>query len=197
MQGCARSQGGNIDVSQAVRVALFALGVGFLAANLRIFGQFIRYRLLRPTALVTWPSEKPPLYGWLLALGMVAGVLVFVKLVVQQQPPQRAFGEGMMLLYYAYAVPLRVRIGRGLYTGGIWSDGGYVRYSKIGGLSWREGAAITLVIIYRVRSLTRRLTVPQARYAEVRRLLREKIAAQDIHFTGKALDLGTDQRDLV
>ena len=146
---------------------------------------------------MTWPGEKPPLYGWLMALGLVAGVLVFVKLVVQQQPPQRAFGEGMMLLYYACAVPLRVRIGRGLYAGGIWSDGGYVPYSRIGGLSWREGATITLVIIYRLRSLARRLTVPHAHYGEVRRLLRDKIAAHDIHFTGKTLDLGTDQRDLV
>ena len=128
---------------------------------------------------------------------MVAGVLVFVKLVVQQQPPQRAFGEGMMLIYYAYAVPLRVRIGRGLYAGGIWADGGYVPYSKIGGLSWREGATITLVIIYRLRSLARRLTVPQAHYGEVRRLLRDRIAAHDIHFTGKTLDLGGDQRDVV
>ena len=146
---------------------------------------------------MTWPSEKPPLYGWLLALGVVAGVLVFIKLVVQQQPPQRAFGEGMMLLYYAYAVPLRVRIGRGLYAGGIWSDSGYVPYSKIGGLSWREESTITLVIIYRLRSLARRLTVPQAHYGEVRRLLRDKIAAHDIHFTGKALDLGGDHRDVV
>lgn len=144
-----------------------------------------------------WPGDKPPLYGWLLAFGVAAGVLVFVKLVVQQQPPQRAFGEGMMLLYYAGAVPLRLRIGRGLYRGGIWSDGGYVPYSKIGGLSWREGAAITLLIIYRLRSLTRRLTVPRAHYAEVRRLLRDKIAARDIHFTGTALDLGTDERDRV
>ena len=102
-----------------------------------------------------------------------------------------------MLLYYAYAVPLRLRIGRGLYAGGIWSDGGYVPYSKIGGLSWREGTTITLVIIYRLRSLARRLTVPQAHYGEVRRLLRDKIAAHDIHFTGKMLDLGADQRDLV
>ncbi len=146
---------------------------------------------------MTWPSEKPPLYGWLLALGVVAGVLVFIKLVVQQQPPQRAFGEGMMLLYYAYAVPLRVRIGRGLYAGGIWSDSGYVPYSKIGGLSWREESTITLVIIYRLRSLARRLTVPQAHYGEVRRLLRDKIAAHDIHFTGRALDLGADQRDVI
>lgn len=191
------SREGDIDVPRAVGVALFALGVGFLVANLRILGQFVRYRRLRASALVTWPSEKPPLYGWLLALGVVAGVLVFIKLVVQQQPPQRAFGEGMMLLYYAYAVPLRVRIGRGLYAGGIWSDSGYVPYSKIGGLSWREESTITLVIIYRLRSLARRLTVPQAHYGEVRRLLRDKIAAHDIHFTGKALDLGADQRDVI
>ena len=191
------SREGDIDVPRAVGVALFALGVGFLVANLRILGQFVRYRYLRASALVTWPSEKPPLYGWLLALGVVAGVLVFIKLVVQQQPPQRAFGEGMMLLYYAYAVPLRVRIGRGLYAGGIWSDSGYVPYSKIGGLSWREESTITLVIIYRLRSLARRLTVPQAHYGEVRRLLRDKIAAHDIHFTGKALDLGADQRDVI
>lgn len=191
------SREGDIDVPRAVGVALFALGVGFLVANLRILGQFVRYRRLRASALVTWPSEKPPLYGWLLALGVVAGVLVFIKLVVQQQPPQRAFGEGMMLLYYAYAVPLRVRIGRGLYAGGIWSDSGYVPYSKIGGLSWREESTITLVIIYRLRSLARRLTVPHAHYGEVRRLLRDKIAAHDIHFTGKALDLGADQRDVI
>lgn len=124
-------------------------------------------------------------------------MLVFVKLVVQQQPPQRAFGEGMMLVYYACAAPLRVRIGRGLYAGGIWSDGGYVPYSRIGGLSWREEAPITLVIIYRLRSLARRLTVPQAHYGEVRRLLRDKIAAHDIRFTGKTLDLGGDDRDVV
>lgn len=55
---------------------------------------------------MTWPSEKPPFYGWLLAFGVVAGVLVFIKLIGQQQPPIRVLGEGMMLVYYAYALPL-------------------------------------------------------------------------------------------
>lgn len=184
-------------MSGPVDVALFALGVGFLLAILRILGQFVRYRRLRPSALVTWPAEKPPLYGWLLAFGLVAGVLVFVKLVVQQQPPQRAFGEGMMLIYYAYAVPLRVRIGRGLFARGIWSDAGFVPYAKIGGLSWREEATIKLVIIDRLRSLARPLTVPQKHYAEVRRLLRDKIATDDIQLAGRTLDLGADARDLI
>lgn len=181
----------------AIGLALFLLGVGFLIATLQIAAQFIHYRRLRPGALVTWPPETPPTYPWMLALGVVAGILVFVKVVVQQQPPQRAFGEGMMLLYYAYAVPLRLKIGRGLYADGIWADGGYIPYTKIGGLSWREGKTITLVIIYRLRNLARRLTVPRAHYAEVRRHLRDKIGAHDIDVTGKPLDLGGDVRDHV
>lgn len=146
---------------------------------------------------MTWRREAPPFYGWLLAFGVVVGVLVFVKLVVQQQPATRAFGEGMMLVYYAYALPLHLRIGRGLYADGIWSDSAFVPYASICGLSWREDTCITLVIILRVRSLARSLTVPQARYGEVRRLLRDKIATHDMHFTGKMLDPGTDERNLV
>jgi hypothetical protein len=45
--------------------------------------------------------------------------------------------------------------------------------------------------------LTRYLDVPQEHYGEVRRLLRDKIAAHDIHFTGKGLDLGADEREMV
>ena len=181
----------------AVRVALVVLGVGFLFATLRIVIQFLRYRSFRHSALVTWPVEAPATYPWMLGLGVIAGILVFIKLVVQQQPPQRAFGEGMMLLYYAYAVPLRLKIGLGLYTDGIWTDAGYIPYAKIGGFSWREGKAIKLVISYRLRRIARSLTVPRDHYAEVRRFLRDKIAAHDIDFTGKTLDLGGDDRNRV
>ena len=71
-------------------------------------------------------------------------------------------------------------------------------YSAIGGLSWREERQqITLVIIYRLRNLVRRLVVPRGHYAEVRRVLRDRIAAHDIHFTFKTLDVGADERDRV
>jgi len=176
---------------------MFALGVGFLVANLRIFFQFFRFVRLRSSALLIWPSEKPPLYGWFLAFGVVAGGLVFVKLIVQQQPLIRAFGECMMLVYYAYAIPLRLRINRGLYARGIWSDTGFVPYGSIVGLRWREDSRITLVLMHRMRNFGQSLTVPQVHYAAVRRLLRDKIATHDINFTGKSLDLGTDDRDLV
>ena len=68
----------------------------------------------------------------------------------------------------------------------------------IGGLAWREEEQPTLVMMHRMRAFARSLAVPQSYYGAARRLLRDKIAAHDIHFTGKGLDLGVhDERDLV
>ena len=51
-------------------------------------------------------------------------------------------------------------------------------------------------MMYRMRNFARRLAVPETYYGEARRLLRDKIATHDIHFTGKTLDLGLhDERD--
>ena len=175
---------------------LVILGIGFLFANVRLFADLFRYWKRRSRALLTWPGRKPPQYGLLLALGVVFGLLLFYKLVIAGWPPSRVFGEGMMFLYYGYAVPLSLRIGRGFYEDGIWAEGGFIPYSQIGGLTWREGDEITLVLISRVRKLARRLTVPHECYGAARRLLRDKIAAHDIMFVDKSLDLGMhDERD--
>jgi hypothetical protein len=175
---------------------LFVLGVGFLIANLRLLLQFIRFLTLRSSALLTWPGRRPPFYGLLLAIGMTLGMVIIYKLVVLRQHPVQVFGESMMMVYYGYAVPLSLRIGRGFYQDGIWADGGFIRYSNIGGLTWREGEQVTLVMMHRVRTFARRLVVPDGYYGAARRLLRDKIAAHDIHFTGKSLDLGLhDERD--
>ncbi len=177
--------------------ALLVLGVGFLVANLRLLARFVRFWTLRSSAVLTWPARRPTSYGISLAFGLLFGALVFGKVAIQQRPLVDAFGEGMMFIYYAYAFPLSLKIGRGLYADGIWSEHGFVPYRQIGGLSWREGTELTLVLINRVRNLVRHLEVPQERYGEVRRVLRDKIAAHDIQFTGKGFDLGTDERELV
>lgn len=175
---------------------LFVLGVGFFCANVRLLAQFIRFLKLRSSALLTWPGRRPPFYGLLLALGAVLGLLVIYKLTVLGHHPTQVFGESMMMVYYGYALPLSLRIGRGFYADGIWADGGFIRYQNIGGLAWREEEQITLVMIFRMRAFARRLVVPESCYAAARRLLRDKIAAHDIHFTGKSLDLGMhDERD--
>src|SRR5688572_16793510 len=136
---------------------LLLLGIGFLVANLRILLDFLRFFRLRSSALLTWPGRKPPFYGFLLALGVTLGLLIFYKLAIQHRPPTQVFGEAMMFLYYGYAFPLSLRIGRGFYADGIWSESGFMPYSKIGGLSWREGEELTLILIHRVRHMARRL----------------------------------------
>ena len=103
---------------------LFVLGVGFFIANLRLLLQFIRFLKLRSSALLTWPGRRPPFYGLLLAIGMTLGMVIIYKLVVLKQHPVQVFGESMMMVYYGYAVPLSLRIGRGFYEDGIWADGG-------------------------------------------------------------------------
>ena len=178
---------------------LFVLGVGFLVANLRLLVQFIRFFRLRSSAVLTWPGRKPPHYLLLLGLGATLSVLIAYKLAVLRWHPQDVFAECMMLLYFGYLVPASLKIGRGFYEDGIWADGGFVPYSSIGGISWREGEHhLTLVLLDRFRDFGRLLTVPQRYYGEARRVLRDKIAAHDIHFSDKSLDLSDhDERDVV
>ena len=100
-----------------------------------------------------------------------------------------------MFLYYAYAVPLSRRIGRGFYADGIWAENGFMPYRQIGGIAWREGEQVTLLLVSRLKQMARPLVVPTAYYGAVRRLLRDKIAAHDIQFSGGGMDLGYDLRD--
>jgi hypothetical protein len=175
---------------------LYLLGAGFLVFNLYLFFQYYRNRRLQRFALVTWPAPRPPLYRLFLWVGAVLAIVIFYKLVVLRLHPRFVFGETMMLVYYVYAMPLAQQIRRGLYEDGIWTDGGYIPYANIGGLTWREGAQTTLVVLYRWRSFARKVVVPEPVYGEARRVLRDKIATHDIHFTGKPIDLGLhDERD--
>ena len=185
-----------MSLTPVLSTLLIVLGAGFLVANAKVAWSFLKFRRLKTTAVLTWRGGRPPFYGLFVALGVVLGVLLFFELFIQRRAPTQVFGESMMFLYYAYAIPLSLRIARGFYDEGIWVDSGFVPYSQIGGLTWREGDDVTLVVIDRVGRFARRLVVPHRYYGEARRLLRDKIATHDIHFTGKSLDLGAhDDRE--
>ena len=177
-----------------LRGTLLVLGFGFLVANARLILEYLRYRKKRRSALLTWPSPKPPQYGVALGIGVALGLLVFYKLVVLRT---QAFGESMMFAYYAYLMPLSQRIGRGFYEDGIWADTAFIPYNEVGGISWREGEHdVSLIVISRLRNLARKLAVPVEHYGAARRLLRDKIGDHEIHFFGTGLDLGAhDERD--
>ena len=175
---------------------LVALGAGFLVANARLILEHLEFLRRRRRAALIWPGPKPPYHGTAVILAVVLGVLVLYKLFVLRR---QVFGEGMMFLYYGCLVPLSVRIRRGFYEDGVWTDSGFIPYREIGGISWREGKhQVTLVVISRLRNLARRLTVPLEHYGAARRLLRDKIKQHDIQFAGTGLDLGDhDERNAI
>jgi hypothetical protein len=173
---------------------LLVLGAGFLVANTRLLLEYLQFRKRKRLAVLTWTGTQPPHYGTGLAIGVVLGVIVFYKLVISGQP---AFGETMMFMYYGYLVPLSRRIGRGFYQDGIWLEKGFIPYTEVGGISWREGEhTVALVVISRLKNLARVLPVPVEHYGAARRVLRDKIGEHAIQFAGTGLDLGAhDERD--
>lgn len=172
---------------------LFLFGVGFLVANLKVIADVVRFRVRKRSAILTWPVPKPRYYRLSLLLAVVLALLLAAKLV-QRRPPEQWFGEAMMLLYYGYAFPLSTRIARGFYRDGVWSDAGFLRWTHISAVTWREEGGVTLILISRLKSLARRLQVPSDLYGEARRVLRDRIKAQELEFGGAGLDLGSRDR---
>jgi hypothetical protein len=175
---------------EQIQLVRFLLGVGFLVANLRLLMQLVRFFRIRSSALLTWPVPKPPFYRLMVVVGGLLAALILYKILFLQYGALAIFSETMMLLYFGYTMPLSLRIARGFYEDGVWADGGFVRYADIGALRWREGDQVTLVMLPRTRSTVRRLQVPEHSYGAARRLLRDKIAAEDILLAGTPLNLG-------
>jgi hypothetical protein len=196
------------ELAQWTRYALLALGTIFLVANLRATVDLLSWLQRRRSALVAWFGPKPPYYGLMLGIGFVLGLLVLLKAYMEFRTDapvidelrgfaERAFGELMMFLYYGYALPLSTRIRRGLYSDGVWTDTGFMRYDEIGALRWKDDA--TLVFASRAKAFARSLHVPGGHISEVRRLLRDKIQSHAIATdAGPGLHLGArDARDSV
>ena len=173
-------------------------GLGILAANLRLLVELLQYRRRRRHALLVWEGVRPKYYGLNLALGAVFGILLAINVFWLRRPLRDLFGELMMLTYYGYAFPFSVRIARGFYEDGVWSDSGFMKWGQISAVSWKEEGSITLVLISHFRSIARRLDVPGHLYGQARRLLRDRIKSQEMHMGGAGLDLGSrEETDVV
>jgi hypothetical protein len=170
---------------------LLLFGLGFLAANLRLGALFWAYRRRSRTALLVWEGQKPRYYGFSLALGVVLGLLLVVEIVLLRRPADTVFGEAMMFVYYGYTFPLSTRIRRGFYGDGIWADAGFIRWSEVSAVSWKEEPRLTLIVISHERGVARHLEIPGPLYGQARRLLRDRIKAHDIQIGGAGLDLGS------
>lgn len=176
-----------MDVESVVDGVLLWLGVGFLAVNLYLLVQYVRYVARRRRALLIWPPPPPPYPALGLGIAAALALLVAYKLLALGLP---VFGETMMLLYYGGLAPLSRRIARGFYEDGIWANTGFIGYGDVGGLSWRETPhAVSLLVTSRTRSVARRLAVPLQHYAAARRLVSDHIRQAVIRPTPTGLGL--------
>ena len=176
-------------VTWAAPRLLFVLGVGFLVANIKVSVDLLRFRHQKRFALLTWRGPRPRYYQLHILLAITLGLLLAAKLV--RHEPERAFGEAMMFVYYGLAFPLSVRIARGFYRDGIWSDSGFMRWAQISAVSWKEDGPITLILISHMRQIARRLQVPAHLYGQDRRVLQDKIREHALRIGGSGLDLGS------
>ncbi len=169
---------------------LFLFGVGFLGANLVSLYEWLQDWRRRKDAILVW-RMPPPRFSFLpMAIAVALGALIVYKLVALEWPVQRLFGEGMMLAYYGYLYPLGVRAKRGFYEQGVRLDRGFLSWRDISGLTWREGPPPVLVAACGRRERAGLLTVPPDQFGAARRVLRDRIAAHQIHYTHPPLDLG-------
>jgi hypothetical protein len=200
------------QLAELLRQALVALGVLFVIVDVRIGWQLVSWLRRRRTGIVVWLGPKPPYFAVNLAIGVLLGILLLVNswiagrlrtseigvfAALSMRGPE-FFGLGMMFIYYGYLLPFSARIQRGIYDTGIWTNSGFMRYTDMGGLTWKAGAS-TLVIASSRRSVAWRLDVPGPHLGEVRHLLRDKIASHAIAFDeGPGIHLGTrDTRESV
>lgn len=177
------------------RLLLF-FGVSFLAANLVGLVEQVRYWRRRRTALLTWPGRRPPYFQMQVGIGVALGLLFLYNLLLRPGAAEQTFGVGMMFVYYAGILPASTRIERGFYRDGVWSDRRFVRYSRIGAISWHDGVEPVLLLAARRGRTAARLVVPGHLLGAVRRLLRDLIGRHDIDLADTGLHLGLrDQRD--
>jgi hypothetical protein len=176
-------------VDDPLGTLLYLFGVGFLAANLVTAWVCVRDWRRRHDVLLAWRLPPPRFAALPVVISAGLALLIVYKLLVLEWPVWRLFGEAMMLAYYGYLYPLSLRLKRGFYRQGVRFDRGFARWEDIRGLTWHHEAPPVLVAAHKGQQAGR-LTVPLEHLGAARRVLRDRIAAHQIHFTPGPLDLG-------
>lgn len=169
-------------------LGLAGLGIYFSVLVVRVMAGYLRFRRLRPTALLTWPGPRPAHFPFLLSLGVVSAALAVLNASLDR-PFHHVYSQGVMALYFILMVPLSARIPLGFYRDGVWADAGFLPYAKIGRLAFRESPEIVLILLPRGGRSSFRLPVPPDEYGAVRKVLEDKIRAHVVNVEAGILGL--------
>jgi hypothetical protein len=174
-----------------ISLGLLGLGVYFSVLLVRGFAGYLRFRRVRPTAVLTWPARRPAHFPLLLLLGLVSAALAVIHGFLAL-PFHHVYSQAVMALYFMLMVPLSGRIHLGLYRDGVWADTGFLPYQSIARMSFREtppGPEVVLILLPRGRSGSFRLPVPRGEYGAVRKVLEEKVRAHIVNMDEGILGL--------
>jgi hypothetical protein len=167
---------GRIGGASEAMLALVMAGLAVYFSVLLVRGTrgYLRFRRLRPTAIVTWRAPRPAHTPFLLVLGVVALGVAGLQAWFGR-PFHHVYAQLATAAYFIVLVPLCGNIRLGLYRDGVWADAGFLAYRDIGRMAFREGREIVLTLLPRGRTRPFRLLVPPDEYGAVRKLLDEKI----------------------
>jgi hypothetical protein len=169
-------------------LGLLGLAVYFSVLMVRGIAGYLRFRRIRPTAVLTWPVPRPAHLPFLLGLGVVSAGLAVLNGYLER-PFHHVYSQGVMALYFILMVPLSARIHLGFYQEGIWADAGFLPYAQIGRVAFRETPEIVLILLPRGGAGSFRLPVPRAEYGAARKVLEEKIRAHVVNMESSILGL--------
>jgi len=177
-------------------LSFIALAFLFAIWNSVSLFQYITYRRIARSAELTWLPAKPWFYNLCLGIGFFMVSLTAVSIFQLDRPILTVGAQALMSLYYTVLFPLSFTIRRGLYSGGIWAEGGFVSYSRVRELNWIEKHEVILVVMTE-SSLTgagySRLVVPGELFGQARRILAGHI--EDHSLTVKKSILGLSESE--
>jgi hypothetical protein len=170
-----------------VDLALTGLGLYFTALMARAAAGFLRFRRVRPAALLTWPAPRSAQLPYLFALGLLSAGLTLLNAGLGR-PLHHVYGLAVMALYFLAVVPLWARVPQGLYREGLWAGNGFLPWAAVARLAFRDAPGPALVVVpHRGRPVC--LAVPPAEYGATRRLLADLARDGVLHLEGGILGL--------
>jgi hypothetical protein len=159
-----------------IGLGLLGLAVYFFIQLARGLAGYLRFRQVRPTALLTWPVPRPAQLPWLVLLGVVGAATAVVN-AWRQRPLHHVIGLALMAVYFLVLVPLARRIRLGLYRDGVWAHRGFLRWDEVSRIAFVETPQVVLLLQSRRGGASFKLPVPAGEYGAVRKLLEEKARA--------------------
>jgi hypothetical protein len=179
-------------------LSFIALALTFAIWNTVAVVQQLAYRRIGSTAELTWLPPRPWFYNLCLGIGFFMVSLTAISIFLLERPLMTEVAQALMAIYYTILFPLSFRIRRGLYATGIWTEGGFVPYSRVRALDWIEKPNVVLVLktdglFDAFNESYRRLPVPGELYGQVRRVLASHIEDHSLTVRKSVLGLSDSE----